>query len=62
MPSVPPVVGGLLGADFVIDQGRYKVTRIYDNEVGILIYARHSQHLARQLTSVNTYWRSTASN
>ncbi|HSK29340.1 MAG TPA: PDZ domain-containing protein, partial [Candidatus Limnocylindria bacterium] len=32
MPSVPPVVGGLLGADFTIDQGRYKVTRIYDNE------------------------------
>ena len=32
MPSVPQVVGGLLGADFVIDQGRYKVSRIYDNE------------------------------
>jgi tricorn protease len=32
MPSVPPVVGGLLGADFAIDQGRYKVMRIYDNE------------------------------
>ena len=32
MPSVPPVIGGLLGADFAIDQGRYKVTRIYDNE------------------------------
>lgn len=32
MPNVPPVVGGLLGADFAIDQGRYKVTRIYDNE------------------------------
>ena len=32
MPTVPPVVGGLLGADFAIDQGRYKVTRIYDNE------------------------------
>ncbi len=32
MPSTPPVIGGLLGADFAIDQGRYKVTRIYDNE------------------------------
>ena len=32
MPSVPPVIGGLLGADFAIDQDRYKVTRIYDNE------------------------------
>src|SRR6201988_11482 len=32
MPSVPQQVGGLLGADFVIDNGRYKVTRIYDNE------------------------------
>jgi tricorn protease len=32
MPSVPPVVGGLLGADFEIDNGRYKVARIYDNE------------------------------
>jgi tricorn protease len=32
MPSVPQSVGGLLGADFAIDNGRYKVTRIYDNE------------------------------
>jgi tricorn protease len=24
--------GGLLGADFTIDQGRYKITKIYDNE------------------------------
>jgi tricorn protease len=32
MPSVPQTFGGLLGADFAIDNGRYKVTRIYDNE------------------------------
>jgi len=32
MPEVPAVHGGLLGADFAIDQGRYKITRIYDNE------------------------------
>ncbi len=32
MPDVPPSNGGLLGADFVIDNGRYKITRIYDNE------------------------------
>ena len=32
MPSVPQSAGGLLGADFAIDNGRYKVTRIYDNE------------------------------
>ena len=32
MPTVPQSVAGLLGADFAIDQGRYKVTRIYDNE------------------------------
>jgi tricorn protease len=32
MPSVPQQAGGLLGADFAIDNGRYKVTRIYDNE------------------------------
>src|SRR5687767_8514055 len=32
MPEVPPVQGGLLGADFVIENSRYKVTRIYDNE------------------------------
>jgi tricorn protease len=32
MPDVPPVLGGLLGADFAIESGRYKVTRIYDNE------------------------------
>jgi len=32
MPSVPQSIGGLLGADFAIENGRYKVTRIYDNE------------------------------
>jgi tricorn protease len=32
MPDVPPVQGGLLGADFTIENGRYKVARIYDNE------------------------------
>jgi tricorn protease len=29
---VPASTGGLLGADFTIDQGRYKIARIYDNE------------------------------
>ena len=28
----PPSPGGLLGADFTIENGRYKITRIYDNE------------------------------
>lgn len=32
MPDVPQPIGGLLGADFAIENGRYKVTRIYDNE------------------------------
>lgn len=32
MPQVPPSRSGLLGADFAIDSGRYKITRIYDNE------------------------------
>jgi tricorn protease len=32
MPDVPQSPGGLLGADFAIENGRYKVTRIYDNE------------------------------
>jgi tricorn protease len=32
MPDVPPSPGGLLGADFAIENSRYKVTRIYDNE------------------------------
>ncbi|HUA87718.1 MAG TPA: PDZ domain-containing protein [Bryobacteraceae bacterium] len=32
MPAVPPSQVGLLGADFAIDNGRYKITRIYDNE------------------------------
>jgi tricorn protease len=32
MPEVPQVQGGLLGADFALESGRYKVTRIYDNE------------------------------
>ena len=32
MPEVPAVQGGLLGADFTIANGRYRVSRIYDNE------------------------------
>ncbi len=33
MPDVPTAGGGgLLGADFAIENGRYKITRIYDNE------------------------------
>jgi tricorn protease len=32
MPDVPPVIGGLLGADFTVENGRYKITRIYDTE------------------------------
>jgi tricorn protease len=32
MPGVPQSQGGLLGADFAIENGCYKVTRIYDNE------------------------------
>jgi len=32
MPDVPPSPGGLLGADFAIENGRYRVSRIYDNE------------------------------
>jgi tricorn protease len=34
MPDVPAAVpGGLLGADFVIDNGRYRITKIYDDEM-----------------------------
>jgi tricorn protease len=32
MPEIPQSPGGLLGADFAIESGRYRVTRIYDNE------------------------------
>jgi tricorn protease len=32
MPEVPAVRAGLLGADFAIENGHYRVTRIYDNE------------------------------
>jgi tricorn protease len=32
LPEVPANTGGQLGADFVIDQGRYKITKIYDAE------------------------------
>lgn len=32
MPEVPPANGGLLGADFAIENNRYKITRIYDGE------------------------------
>jgi tricorn protease len=32
MPSVPNSPGGLLGADFAIESGRYRIARIYDTE------------------------------
>jgi tricorn protease len=32
MPEVPASPGGLLGADFTIEGGRYKIARIYDGE------------------------------
>jgi len=32
LPDVPPSIGGLLGADFSIESGRYKIARIYDTE------------------------------
>jgi len=32
MPDVPDSPGGLLGADFSIESGRYRIARIYDNE------------------------------
>jgi tricorn protease len=32
MPDVPPSLVGQLGADFTIDNGRYRITKIYDAE------------------------------
>jgi tricorn protease len=32
MPDVPPSPGGLLGADLTVEDGRYKIVRIFDNE------------------------------
>jgi tricorn protease len=32
IPSAPRVVGGLLGADFSFENGRYRLTKIYDGE------------------------------
>ncbi|HUX34840.1 MAG TPA: PDZ domain-containing protein [Gemmatimonadaceae bacterium] len=32
MPDTPRATGGLLGADFAVENGRYRITRIYDNE------------------------------
>ncbi len=32
IPEVPNANGGLLGADFTIDQGRYRIAKIYDTE------------------------------
>ena len=32
IPGMPATPGGLLGADFAIENGRYKITRIYDTE------------------------------
>jgi tricorn protease len=32
MPAIPAERGGLLGADFTIDNGRYKIAKIYDTE------------------------------
>jgi tricorn protease len=32
MPEVPASPGGLLGADFAVENGRYKIAKIYDGE------------------------------
>ena len=32
MPAVPQSPGGLLGADLVVENSRYKISKIYDNE------------------------------
>jgi len=32
LPEVPNGTGGLLGADFAVENGRYRITRIYDAE------------------------------
>ena len=32
LPEVPPTRGGLLGADIAVENGRYRITRIYDGE------------------------------
>ncbi len=32
MPEVPQTTTGLLGADFSVQNGRYRITKIYDNE------------------------------
>jgi tricorn protease len=32
MPEVPQGTGGLLGADFTVENNRYRIARIYDNE------------------------------
>ena len=32
MPEVPRTTTGVLGADFKVENGRYRITRIYDNE------------------------------
>ena len=32
MPEVPATPGGLLGADFAVENGRYKIAKIYDGE------------------------------
>jgi tricorn protease len=32
LPETPASTGGLLGADFAVDNGRYRITRIYDAE------------------------------
>ncbi len=32
MPEIPQATGGQLGADFAIENGRYRITKIYDGE------------------------------
>ena len=63
MPAVPNSPGGLLGADFAIDNGRYKIARIYDNEswnpeLRAPLAAPGVGRIRRAITS----WRSTARN
>ena len=60
MPETPRATGGLLGADFSVENGRYRITRIYDNESWNPDLGRRSPSPGSTCTSATTSSPSTA--
>jgi tricorn protease len=57
MPDVPTSPGGLLGADFVVENGRYKIARSMTARAGIQSCGRRLRPPAWTWRRATTCWR-----